>query len=478
MTSTGVANVGPVTVQGEYDGVLPAINLVVEPAVGLLVRAAAARNINRPGLGALAVNGSVARGNGEVSVSIGNPNLRPYKSTDLDLSIERYFGKVGYVAAALFCKSLDGFVTNRTVNNVAFGTTGLPTSLLPGLTDATNVAAFSRPVNIGKTDIKGIELSGQSDFTFLPAPFDRFGTVLNLTLIEQDRRQTIDQPLAYAYRVADSVVFATMRRLLDDPALSDATAREPALSPEPAPRPRPVGRGATVAKRAGRGLLAAAACAALTVALPAVWRLRAPGRGERQVYASAATRACPTARRCRSMPRRASPSPFRARRAISTCWRGRRASTCARTLDGPHRHAVRPVGGAAGRNAVPVLGALSALRAAGASPAPGKLRADRRQPCPDHCHRIAADPGVARMVRPPARRSRRRSGGRCHGSWRSGRHARASASPLPPRSPAYARPPARRKRSGHRPGQGAVRRHRPSDTHAGAHDRRDSPPAR
>ncbi|KQM63133.1 MULTISPECIES: TonB-dependent receptor [unclassified Sphingomonas] len=184
VTSAGVANVGQVTVKGDYDGVLPAMNLVFEPARGLIVRAAAARNINRPGLGSLAVNGTVGRDNGEVTVSIGNPNLRPYKSTDLDLSIERYFGKVGYVAAALFYKTLDGFITNRTINNVPYGSTGLPTSILPGLTDATNVTSFSRPVNIGKTDIAGIELSGQSDFTFLPAPFDRFGTVLNLTLID------------------------------------------------------------------------------------------------------------------------------------------------------------------------------------------------------------------------------------------------------------------------------------------------------
>ncbi|RKF21161.1 TonB-dependent receptor [Altericroceibacterium spongiae] len=186
ITSTGIANVGSLSVDGHYDGILPAANFIFELNPDLLLRAAAARNINRPSLGAMAVNGSVSEENGEYSVSVGNPQLRPYKSTDLDLSLEYYFGKVGSMAAAVFYKTLDGFITTRTDNDVPYSATGLPTDLLPGLTADTPVQTFSHPVNLGKTDLYGIELSTQTDFTFLPAPFDRFGTALNFTYVDSN----------------------------------------------------------------------------------------------------------------------------------------------------------------------------------------------------------------------------------------------------------------------------------------------------
>ncbi|TCP31865.1 TonB-dependent receptor [Sphingomonas sp. BK235] len=183
VTSRGVASVGPVTVRGAYQGVLPAANLILELDRGALLRLAAARNINRPALGALAVNGSVSNDNGELSVAIGNPALRPYRSNDLDLSAEYYFGSVGYVAAATFYKSLDGFVSTQTVNDVPYRRTGLPDNLYPGVTATTLVNSFSRPVNLARTNLYGVEVSGQADLRFLPAPLDRLGTALNLTYV-------------------------------------------------------------------------------------------------------------------------------------------------------------------------------------------------------------------------------------------------------------------------------------------------------
>jgi TonB-dependent receptor len=194
-TSDGVINTGPTTTRGSYQGILPAANLILELDRGLMLRLAAARNINRPALGALAANGSVtvdnpktdAQGNivsrGNITVSLGNPNLRPYKSTDLDLSAEYYFGSIGYVAAALFYKTLDGYISTQTVNNVPYSQTGLPDNQYPGVTGSTLIDSYSRPVNLAKTNLFGMELSGQTDFRFLPVPFDRLGTALNFTYV-------------------------------------------------------------------------------------------------------------------------------------------------------------------------------------------------------------------------------------------------------------------------------------------------------
>lgn len=186
--SAGIGTVGgtdtPIAVSSSYQGFLPAMNLIFDATKNLVVRASAARNINRPSLGSLAVNGTVSVGdNGELSVSVGNPALKPYKSTDLDLSLEYYFGKVGSVSAALFYKTLDGFITTQTVNDVPYSETGLSTDLVSGVTGSTVVTSFSRPVNLGKTDLWGLELAAQTDFTFLPAPFDHFGTAVNFTYV-------------------------------------------------------------------------------------------------------------------------------------------------------------------------------------------------------------------------------------------------------------------------------------------------------
>ncbi|WP_246616627.1 TonB-dependent receptor [Sphingomonas yunnanensis] len=183
VTSRGEANVGPVTVRGQDQGVLPAANLILELDRGALLRFSAARTINRPALGALAVNGTVSADNGDITVAIGNPGLRPYRSNGIDLSAEYYFGPFGYVAAAAFYKSLDGFLSTQTVSNVPYGRTGLPDTLYPGVTGTTVISSFSRPVNLASTNLAGLELSGQADLSFLPAPLDRLGTALNLAYV-------------------------------------------------------------------------------------------------------------------------------------------------------------------------------------------------------------------------------------------------------------------------------------------------------
>lgn len=182
LTSTGLVSGTAVAVEHDYEGFLPAANFIFEVRPDLLVRASAARNINRPSLGAMAANGSIRESAGDYTVTLGNPNLKPYKSTNLDLSVEYYFSKVGSVSAALFYKTLDGFISTQT-RTVTYGETGLPTSLLPGLTNDTEVIV-SQPINVGETDLFGFELSAQTDFAFLPAPFNRLGAQANFTYVD------------------------------------------------------------------------------------------------------------------------------------------------------------------------------------------------------------------------------------------------------------------------------------------------------
>lgn len=184
VTSSGTANVGPITVVKSYDDLLPAINGTLKLRDNLLLRAAFSQNINRPTLGSLAVNGSVSNSNGEIKVSAGNPGLKPYYSDNFDLSLEWYFNDIGYAAVGLYRKDISGFIGTLLSTNVPYATTGLPLDLFPGVTATTNVAEYSRPVNYEDTTIQGVEFTVQSDLKFLPAPFDKFGFIGNISFID------------------------------------------------------------------------------------------------------------------------------------------------------------------------------------------------------------------------------------------------------------------------------------------------------
>lgn len=184
VTSRGIANVGSITVKDRYDGMLPALNTTLMIQENLLLRMGVSQNINRPSIGSMAVNGNVRENAGEYTVSVGNPGLQPYDSDSVDVSLEWYFGEVGTFAVGYYRKDISGFIGSLIRSEVPYRETGLPLDLLPGLTPDTNVATFTTPVNYEDTTLQGLELSLQSDLGFLPAPFDQFGFVGNLSFID------------------------------------------------------------------------------------------------------------------------------------------------------------------------------------------------------------------------------------------------------------------------------------------------------
>lgn len=184
VTSSGVANVGPVTVSEKYDDILPTLNMAFDLRHDVILRFAASKNINRPSLGALAINGNISENDGEYEVGTGNPALDPYESDNFDVSLERYFGEIGYVAIGYFYKDISGFIGTETITNVPYSVTGLPLNLLPGLTENTIISEYSRPINYQDTDLSGVEFTFQTDLEFLPV--EGFGVVANATFVDSE----------------------------------------------------------------------------------------------------------------------------------------------------------------------------------------------------------------------------------------------------------------------------------------------------
>lgn len=186
------AYLGTADVSGSYSGVLPALNTVLEMTPEVLVRFSATQNLNRPGMGSMAAEGSAFKNDdtGEISASRGNPNLKPYKDDTLDLAVEYYFGKVGLVSAGVFKKDITNFISSAEYsvedgNALTFAQAGIPVSAISGATANTIIDSFSMPINVSGTHtLTGIELAAQTQLSFLPAPFDNLGVVANYTYVD------------------------------------------------------------------------------------------------------------------------------------------------------------------------------------------------------------------------------------------------------------------------------------------------------
>ncbi|MCW3837419.1 TonB-dependent receptor [Sphingomonas canadensis] len=179
-----------VTIDRSYEDWLPSANLMVKLAPDLIVRAAVADVMTRPSLGNLTPGGSADGFN--YRVTFGNPNLDPFRATAYDASIEWYFAPQSIASVAVFKKDVASFPVGVNITNATFTQTGLPASVLvPSSPAALNPAQQSQPIwtisttgNGAGASLKGIELSLQAPFSFLPGFLSNFGGIVNATFVD------------------------------------------------------------------------------------------------------------------------------------------------------------------------------------------------------------------------------------------------------------------------------------------------------
>jgi len=107
----------------------------------------------------------------------GNPDLRPQKSDSFDATAEYYFPS-GYVAVTGYYRSIKDRVVNSNTQETIDGLNFL----------------ISSPRNVGSVDLKGIEVSAQYFFDFLPGALSGFGVQGAFTLADSTIKG--DDPLA------------------------------------------------------------------------------------------------------------------------------------------------------------------------------------------------------------------------------------------------------------------------------------------
>ncbi|MDX2413043.1 MAG: TonB-dependent receptor [Woeseiaceae bacterium] len=120
----GLVNSGQdyTTLTGKYDYVLPSIDFNVELTEDVILRLGYSETIGRPNWNQIQ-GGQVlneARRGADSRGSEGNPALLPLESTNIDLSVEWYYGSGSYLSVAYFDKSIDNFVSETIVLGTPF----------------------------------------------------------------------------------------------------------------------------------------------------------------------------------------------------------------------------------------------------------------------------------------------------------------------------------------------------------------------
>lgn len=161
---------------GGYTKWLPSLNLRFDLTPELVGRMTAGKVLARPNPSQLALRRTLD-GVG-LTGSRGNPDLKPFEAVQYDLGVEWYFSDDGFVSAAAFRKEISSFIQNISFKEELDGSPG---------DNSGNEYTVSVPVNgMDDVTINGIEAGVQYAFDFLPAPYNGFGALANLTIQEAD----------------------------------------------------------------------------------------------------------------------------------------------------------------------------------------------------------------------------------------------------------------------------------------------------
>ncbi|WP_373287715.1 TonB-dependent receptor [Caulobacter rhizosphaerae] len=180
------------SVSREYTNTLPALNISAQPMENFFIRFAAAKVMTRPQLQNL-TPGFTAMSQSAQTLTRGNPDLDPMLANNLDLSFEWYPDKETLLSAGFFQKDIKSYI-QQTAEVMTWSETGLPNSLLSNGNTSASPFTVTTNINSPGGKLRGFELSAQRPFTFLPAPFDKFGAIVNYTHVKSDIDYIIKSP--------------------------------------------------------------------------------------------------------------------------------------------------------------------------------------------------------------------------------------------------------------------------------------------
>lgn len=158
----------PIDRKNRYSDWLPSFNIAYDLRDDVTLRFAAAKVIARPRYQNMTPY--VALDDRTLTGSSGNPDLKPYRSTNFDASAEWYFAPNSLVSAELFSRRISDYILSKNVDRTFY-------NLTENEDDAYHIQT---PVNAGVAKVKGVSVTFQSDLGY------GFGILANYTYSDAD----------------------------------------------------------------------------------------------------------------------------------------------------------------------------------------------------------------------------------------------------------------------------------------------------
>ncbi len=179
-TSTGYdtldgTSYAPSSASKRYTDVLPSATVNFLLADDKILRLSVAKVVARPPLDELRTGrflDNPATVSGQLTGSGGNPQLDPFRATQVDLSYEWYFRKESMAAVAMYRKWVGSSIGYKTAHETINGYDYL----------------ISGPYNGGGGYIDGVELTFQTPFWFIPG-LENFGIYSNLSYVDSNLKE-------------------------------------------------------------------------------------------------------------------------------------------------------------------------------------------------------------------------------------------------------------------------------------------------
>jgi len=170
-----------------YDNWLPSVTIKAQWQENIIARLGVSRSLTRPTMGQLSPSLvlTTTRQGGDLRASSGNPALKPFESTNFDLTLEWYYQSLSYLSASYFKKKVSNFivstVTKMSINDVTDPSTGRD-SRAPDSGDTLAEFDLTTPTNGQTATVSGFEFAIQHDFD------SGFGVVANMTLVDSNAK--------------------------------------------------------------------------------------------------------------------------------------------------------------------------------------------------------------------------------------------------------------------------------------------------
>ncbi len=162
----------PISDENSYTDFIPSLALKYDVTDDVIARFGASRTIARPNIADVVTRIEIEETeDGEFEGTAGNPNLDPYKSLNIDASLEYYPTRLSILSAGVFYKDIKDFIVDADLA----GTTGFE-----------RFDEVTVPINGDAADLLGFEVGYSQQFDFLPAPFDGIIVGANYTYVDSE----------------------------------------------------------------------------------------------------------------------------------------------------------------------------------------------------------------------------------------------------------------------------------------------------